>query len=176
METPKIEWSTLMELGVPAIDDAHKQFVADLNRIVTEPDSAFPVELTKLVARVERDFAEEEKLMEEIDFPAASSHREQHARVLSGLHHAMSRVMDGDIECGRHAVNLLFEWFQVHLMTVDLALAAAADVEVVERAFPHVESLQGKVQGYGPTWDQIRIAFKTSSHHARLANYDADHI
>lgn len=67
--------------------------------------------------------------MERIDFPALNSHREQHARILSGLHHVVPHVMNGEIESGRQAIELLQEWFLFHLTTMDLALAVAVDLD-----------------------------------------------
>jgi len=128
-----INWTSAMELGIPEIDRAHRMFLRELNRVLDTPDSDFPERLDMLVAQIERDFAEEGKLMEEIDFPAMQSHVEQHARVLSGLHHTMSKVMSGDVATGRKAIELLFSWFQVHVPTMDAALAMAADAAATER-------------------------------------------
>jgi len=69
--------------------------------------------------------------MEEIGFPSLANHREQHARVLSGLHHAWAAVDEGDLEQGRHALSLLPQWLIFHQATMDLALAAA--LELVQR-------------------------------------------
>ncbi len=76
--------------------------------------------------------------MEEIDFPIIKSHREQHARVLSALHHVHSRVMNGDLVMGHEVVEkLLPQWFVFHISTIHAALAAAmqmADINVVRPA------------------------------------------
>lgn len=136
------QWSRTMAFGVPAMDRAHEELEGELRRLADATDDAFPGSLSRLIAIVERDFGDEERWMEEIDFPALCSHREQHARVLSGLHHAASRVMAGDIACGRDAVGLLTTWFPMHVATMDMALAVALDVGASGRLDPHGAPLQ----------------------------------
>ncbi|MGV8866008.1 MAG: bacteriohemerythrin [Janthinobacterium svalbardensis] len=81
-------WKGEMALGVPAIDEAHEALFQELARLGQLSDQHFSVAFRELIAAVERDFREEEDLMEQIAFPSLANHREQHARVLSGLHHA----------------------------------------------------------------------------------------
>lgn len=125
------QWKPDMALGVPAIDEAHEALFDELARLAQLADPQFSVGFRELIAAVERDFREEEDLMEEIGFPSLANHREQHARVLSGLHHAWAAVDEGDVEQGRHALTLLPQWLLFHQATMDLALAAA--LEIVQR-------------------------------------------
>lgn len=124
----KLVWSQHMSLGIPAMDLAHRVFVEELARLASEPDSAFGAGLFALIPMLEKDFREEEALMEAIDFPALQSHREQHARVLSALHHVAPEVMRGDYVAARKAIELLPQWFVFHLATMDTALAVALDL------------------------------------------------
>ena len=121
-------WKEEMALGVPAIDEAHEALFLELARLSQLSDQHFSVGFRDLIAAVERDFREEEELMEEIGFPSLANHREQHARVLSGLHHAWAAVDEGDMEQGRHALSLLPQWLVFHQATMDLALAAALEM------------------------------------------------
>ena len=124
----QVDWSQHLTCGVPALDRAHEKLFEELRQLGAATDDMFSDCLCRVVAIVEQDFGEEERLMEDIDFPAIGSHREQHARVLGGLHHAASRVMSGDIACGRDAVALLMQWLPVHVSTMDTALAVAIDI------------------------------------------------
>jgi len=125
------QWKADMALGVPAIDEAHEALFDELARLARLADQQFSTGFRDLIAAVERDFREEEELMEAIGFPSLANHREQHARVLSGLHHAWAAVDEGDVEQGRHALTLLPQWLLFHQATMDLALAAA--LELVHR-------------------------------------------
>ena len=122
------QWKDEMALGVPAIDAAHRALFEELARLEQLDDRYFHAGFGELIAAVERDFREEEDLMEEIGFPSLPNHREQHARVLSGLHHAWASVDAGDLEQGRHALTLLPQWLLFHQATMDLALAAALEL------------------------------------------------
>ena len=72
--------------------------------------------------------------MEALNYPALRSHREQHARALSALHHAQPQVEGGDIALGREALELLPKWLLLHRSTMDLALAGAARPSAGARA------------------------------------------
>lgn len=124
-----VKWEQDMMLGVSEMDDAHQAFFADLGELLNMPDDTFGPAFLALVGKVEVDFRDEETLMEEIDYPGLQGHCEQHARVLSALHHVVPHVMDGDIALGREAAELLPQWFLFHLSTMDTALAFALDLD-----------------------------------------------
>ncbi|MDR3483236.1 MAG: hemerythrin domain-containing protein [Burkholderiaceae bacterium] len=131
----KLEWSPQMLLGIASMDAEHHAFVDQIAQLAELPDEAFGPALYALIKTMERDFHGEETVMEEIGFPALLSHREQHARVLSALHHVVPGVMRGDFAAARKAIELLPQWFLFHLSTMDTALAAAIDIAgVVEPA------------------------------------------
>ncbi|WP_088709752.1 bacteriohemerythrin [Noviherbaspirillum denitrificans] len=127
-----IKWSEDMTLGVKDMDEAHKVFFEDLSALLTMPDDQFPTAFMGLIGKVEKDFREEEDLMEEIDYPGLLGHREQHSRVLGALHHVAPHVLNGDIALGREAAELLPQWFLFHLSTMDTALAFALDTQGAE--------------------------------------------
>ena len=124
----KLEWSPQMSLGITSIDSEHHAFVDQMSRLAGLPDEEFGEGLYALISAMEKDFRGEEVTMEEIGFPALQSHREQHARVLSALHHVVPGVMLGDFTSARKAIELLPQWFLFHLSTMDTALAVAMDM------------------------------------------------
>ncbi len=118
------------------MDQSHKALFEKLTKVQNVSDANFPAHYASLVARVEQDFRQEEILMEEIDFPGLRNHREQHAKVLGGLHHAAAAVMNGDVELGRHAIALLPQWFLFHISTMDATLASALRFRLGAQAEP----------------------------------------
>lgn len=136
----KLAWSAQMSLGVPAMDDAHRAFVDELARLQFAPAPEFSTGYFALIGEMERDFRDEETLMESIEFPALQSHREQHARVLGALHHLAPEVMRGEFESARKAIELLPQWFQFHLETMDTAVAVALDLISRHEYLPAVQS------------------------------------
>lgn len=115
-----LEWTADMELGNAALDGAHRALFDEMMRLYDAPDSELAEGLPRLCDRLERDFREEEDLMETMSMPGIKEHREQHARVLSALHH----VEVGEPAEAREALLLLPQWFQLHLATMDRALVA----------------------------------------------------
>jgi len=61
---------------------------------VDAPDREFADRYVRFVGRVERDFREEEEVMERIALTGLPSHQEQHAWMLGGLHHVARQVSD----------------------------------------------------------------------------------
>lgn len=123
-----IKWNPAMALGVPVMDAAHQKLLEEFARLEGMADEQFGEAFSALIATVERDFRQEEDMMEQIAYPSLHTHREQHARVLGALHHADPFVNDGDLTQAREALTLLPQWFLLHQSTMDLALAAALDV------------------------------------------------
>jgi hemerythrin-like metal-binding protein len=117
-------------LGIPEMDSAHQVLAKTLEQLNSTDDTNFPQAYMALVAKLERDFHVEEALMEDYGLACLQLHREQHARVLSGLHQAQLHVMAGDIELGRHALALLPQWLEVHITTMDQALAAELQIAI----------------------------------------------
>ncbi len=114
--------------GDKELDAAHHALYGELRHIAALPPAAFPAAFHAVVALLERDFREEEDLMERMLFPGLPSHREQHARALAGLHHAAARLGEGNEKPARHAIGLLLEWLELHIGTMDVALAVACGV------------------------------------------------
>lgn len=114
-----LEWTSAMELGNFALDEAHRDLFVEMMRLCSAPDAELQDGLPLLCDKLERDFREEEDLMETLEMPGLREHREQHARVLSALHH----VEAGEPAALREAILLLPQWFQVHVQTMDRALA-----------------------------------------------------
>ncbi|MES2150955.1 MAG: hemerythrin domain-containing protein [Pseudomonadota bacterium] len=114
-----------LSLGVETMDASHRKLCTALEHAGRAADADFADAYTALVQAVERDFREEEVMMEAMAFPALHAHLEQHARVLAGLHHADPFVQDGDPALGREALALLPQWFALHHASMDRQLADA---------------------------------------------------
>ena len=123
-----ITWAPELATGFADIDDLHQAMVTAMKELSRTDDPQFESAFRDFVASVENDFRSEETVMEMVSYPDVRSHCEQHARVLSALHHTLSKVMQGDVASGRQTLALLFQWFTVHIETFDrdLALACSA--------------------------------------------------
>lgn len=66
-----------------------------------------------------------EQIMEDRSLPDLKDHREQHAMILSLLHHVAAKVMSGDLILGRKIIRIFPEFFVRHMAAFDAALALA---------------------------------------------------
>lgn len=112
-----------MDKGVDAMEEVHRDLLAQMNDLLRASDSAVAQGMERLVELMERDFRDEEELMERMSYPGIRAHMEQHARVLAALH----RIEPGDVPAARAALVLLPQWFAMHLATLDSALAEALE-------------------------------------------------
>jgi hemerythrin len=84
----------------------------------------------QLYEHTEQHFDRENKLMAEFDFPAETEHKGEHQRVLGEFKQFKTRVDKGLITFGRSFVKeRLPQWFQLHLLTMDIALVAHIKVK-----------------------------------------------
>lgn len=127
-------WLSEMTCGVAALDRWHHDFVRAMNEASASKDHEFCSRYGALISKAEHAFRQEERWMEEVDFPILKVCQEQHARVLGALHNVHSRVMEGDLGLGREVVDqLLPHWFAFHASTVDATLALAMQVAQTEK-------------------------------------------
>ena len=144
-----MEWLPEMTVGNAAIDAAHQALFDQMQFLLSAQDTEIVIGFLALADRLERDFREEETLMEGIEFAGLRPHREEHARVLSALHH----VDTGDPLTAREVLQLMVQWFPLHVMTMDAALVAALRRDV----FP-TTPLDG---GSAPSPEELRLLADT---------------
>jgi hemerythrin len=118
-----LAWTPELSIGIPAMDNAHQVLLSKLSEIARAPDTGFSKLFFALADYLERDFKEEEKLMEEMSFYDMHPHREQHARVLYALHKVIPDVLQGKFDSARTTLELFPKWFVFHLSTMDLQFA-----------------------------------------------------
>jgi hemerythrin len=120
---PVLAWSAQLALGQSVMDDTHREFVAQLNRVGDAVDSGVLAALDDFIAHTEAHFAQEEQWMEATAFPPLGCHRAEHAKVLETAHEVRKRVAAGDIHLGRMLAEALAEWFPQHATSMDAMLA-----------------------------------------------------
>jgi len=73
----------------------------------------------RLDAYCKLHFLEEEKVLEEIDFPEINDHKAQHALFLTHLESFMGKTEDRNREYNTKELNFLKEWFLEHILAFD---------------------------------------------------------
>ena len=131
-------------LGVPQMDDTHREFVTIINRLGVSAKAVFIPRFGELVRHTELHFAAEDALMQASAFPAMQEHMDEHRRVLGDLQRLLRRVEAGATRMGRaYVTEQLPDWFRVHVATMDSALAAHLGRGT--SAMPSAETAPGKI-------------------------------
>ena len=98
----KIEWSDSLSVGVPQMDEEHRQFIVlanDLNQAVLACEDKVAVEfrMNQMLNQVAVHFSHEEALFDRLKFPLAAVHRVQHAELKAKFDRVMNEFKDSDI-------------------------------------------------------------------------------
>lgn len=112
-------------LSETEIYNLYPQLFSEIAELSVLPDAEFILRYFEFIANLERDFVVEEQWMEQLDSQLQREHRAEHAQLLGLLHHAQTRMVDGDCSLGRKIIPLLTHWFTEHIATMDTAWALA---------------------------------------------------
>jgi hemerythrin len=123
-----IDWSDAFVLGYPAMDDSHREFVADLRALLTAPDDGLGAALDGFAAHLAEHFAREEGWMNATEFPARECHADEHAAVLKSVGEVQALLADAGQASRRFGVARelaaeLERWFPAHTDYLDAALS-----------------------------------------------------
>ncbi len=118
-------WTKQLENGLERMDETHREFVEHYNVVAEALNGgdrdAFLAAYDAFVEHTEAHFAQENRWMEAVDFPAC--HRGEHERVLAVLRDIRKRAANGDLFLARRLVEELPTWFDGHTNGMDAALA-----------------------------------------------------
>ena len=116
-------WSEQLAIGQSIMDDTHREFVEQLNRVGLAADAAVLAALDDFIEHSEAHFAQEERWMDAIEFPPRGCHRGEHEKVLETVREVRKRVAAGDVQLARTLAEALAEWFPQHATSMDAILA-----------------------------------------------------
>lgn len=113
------------KLDLPQMDDTHSEFVDLVNRLADANREEFASLFKNLAEHTQSHFDSEQQMMEESHFPAIAEHISDHQRILGELARFGKRVAAGSTTMARAYVSeQLPNWFELHIQTMDSALAA----------------------------------------------------
>lgn len=118
-----IEFSPALELSHADMDGTHREFVELLNRIADTPDAELTGVLDQFITHTEAHFAQEQKWMEEIQFPPLHCHVREHEGVLEISREVRNRVAAGETHLAAVLAKAVAEWFVTHVESMDKVLA-----------------------------------------------------
>ena len=115
----------MIELGVEEMDRTHHEFVALVDALQAADNTSFAALFQQLLAHTRLHFENEGRLMRIARFPALGEHEAEHHRVYADLVQMNRAVQRGRLPLAKNFVKTgLGAWFDLHLTTMDAALAA----------------------------------------------------
>jgi len=114
--------SFLLQQG--ELDDMHLEFAQLVNALADANGNDFVKLFGQLYDHSQAHFSHEKELMQASVYPSLAEHDSEHQRILGELKQYQRKVNKGAISFARAYVkDRLPEWFQLHLTTMDSALA-----------------------------------------------------
>ena len=128
----KVEFDNSLVTGNAMIDEQHKELIGKIDKLLSCCEqNGGKVEAIKmldyLAEYTDFHFGEEEKLQEEVSYPAIEEHKKQHAAFKKAVEelHEMLVEEEGPTEAFVAAVNKnVVDWLFDHIKKMDQALAA----------------------------------------------------
>jgi hemerythrin len=93
--------------AIAAMHATRRELAQSMSSLASADDDRVADCYNRLVAALEHVFQAEELVTENIDQQVLHEQRERHARALSALHQAATRIDDGDAALAREALSLL---------------------------------------------------------------------
>jgi len=109
------------EVGFEPMDAIHREFHDLLAALFVRGDEG--EKLLALHEHLLRHCAQEERWMEESQFPSCECHRREHEMLLEVVSEVRRRFDAGDSEIVVRLAHELPQWFEVHANAMDAALA-----------------------------------------------------
>lgn len=143
---PLIRWDKSLDTGITAVDRQHRDLIERVNRLEQElprgplPPSVIPA-LVHLLESTRKHFADEEALMQEIDYPGREHHRSRHEQLASDLAVMLMRVRYGKPVNMFELLSFLREWLTDHIIKDDAAVGRWKRGRDAEASNPQTTSI-----------------------------------
>ncbi len=122
----EIAWSDSLSVGVPEMDQEHRQFIArvnELNKAIIEAEDKATVvsAMERMLTEAAHHFRNEEKLLAQWKYPETRAHVAQHMELKEKFAHVMQEIAAADISFVWALKGLQFKQLLVeHLMKEDI--------------------------------------------------------
>jgi len=124
---------TKHKLGNNVMDTTHKEFLAIYNGADTDSIESIKRHLQMLHSHTLKHFGDEERTMEESGYPNQREHRDEHRKVLAEMEYflKMEATLFGRNMLKGYYTQILPDWFDRHLMSMDSDLASSLKKEAL---------------------------------------------
>ena len=120
-----IIWKKEFNTGIEKIDSQHKKLVHLINLLEAAKGKQNENEIVhdaffELVEYTKVHFADEEKYMEEINYPKIVEHKAQHKVLVKQVIRILNLLKNGNINIGDKLILILNNWLVKHILDHDL--------------------------------------------------------
>lgn len=129
MNVNRLRWSDHLQVGVPAIDDGHRELIDLYNRIVwvcrnEQTRTVICERIRSFLAYAQQHFRSEEQYMREVHYPEYVPHKADHDRLLQDGEDFIENLHTSAEADDAVAVVLYFKyWLMRHMTGMDSAFA-----------------------------------------------------
>ena len=119
-----ISWNRELSIGIPEMDEQHKRWINIINEL---HESLMNSLGTNALAKTFQDvieytayhFDEEEKLMQQINYPDYLSHKAVHLSFTDKINKLRDEFMTGEVVLRTEIMGILKTWLTDHIMSMD---------------------------------------------------------
>ena len=121
---PFIVWDDLYNIGVPAIDEQHKQIVSIANRMLEalmqqKATREMPFILKEMGTYADTHFRTEEEYMEKAEFPGLEDHKSLHQEFREKVARFQQKLEANDPSLTAELTIFLTTWVTEHFSMID---------------------------------------------------------
>jgi hemerythrin len=121
---PIFQWRNEYNTNIKEMDEHHRALFETANKLYEEihsgrNQSVLEDTLNFLIGYTEDHFSQEEKLMEDYDFPDCEIHIKHHVRLIQEVQELQSKYAAGAIRMDMSIINFLKDWIINHILTED---------------------------------------------------------
>jgi hemerythrin len=121
-----IEWSHRYSMGIPKIDEQHKELVRLTNELYAsclgdddEMRERFKCTLSALVHYVSEHFGAEERLLQRVNYPQYAEHKKEHESFVRKILEEVKSFHEGKSFVPNNFVRFLKDWTLSHIAVSD---------------------------------------------------------
>jgi CRP/FNR family transcriptional regulator len=119
-----LSWDPKYSIGIDVIDQQHQKLFDISNRFYAAwrqevRGAALNRIFDELLEYTSYHFAEEERLMQQINYPALPQHRANHEELVELVNHYRARLKEGKAGAERQALEFVKTWLRAHVLDAD---------------------------------------------------------
>jgi hemerythrin len=120
----KLDWSDVLDIGLPLLDEQHKQLFAIADDLLTaiargEGDAALKDIFDRLKAYTQYHFKEEEAYMVSIGYPDYEAHKAEHVLLMMRVNTLWRLIENGELITPKGVALFISDWIVDHIMHKD---------------------------------------------------------